>query len=194
MNLKLKDALSVWLVLAAVVALALAAELPAGWVKAGSHPAEYDMGVDRTIRREGRAIAFIKGTATEFHGFGTIMQTAAPGEYRGKRLRFSADVKSEKVQSGWAGLWLRIDGTRAGELLGFDNMQQRPLKGNTDWTRVEIVLDVPEDAAALAFGLLLNGDGQVWIDDLRFDVVGPSVPVSDSRIPPGPPRNLNFEQ
>ena len=191
MLMKLKVALSVWTVLVAV--LALAAELPAGWIKAGSHPAEYDMGVDTANRHEGRAIAYVKGTATEFHGFGTLMQMASSREYLGKRVRFSAYVKSEKVQSGWAGLWFRIDGAKSGEVLGFDNMQQRPLKGTTDWKRVEIVLDVPQNAAALAYGILLAGDGQVWMDDLKFEVVKPDVPVTGSG-PAGPPRNLNFEK
>ena len=189
--MKFRVASLVWMVLIPV--LALAAELPAGWIKAGSHPAEYDMGVDRPIRREGRAIAFIKGTADQFHGFGTLMQMAAPGEYCGKRVRFSAYVKSEKVQSGWAGLWFRIDGAKSGEMLGFDNMQQRPIKGTIDWKRVEIVLDVPEHAAALAFGLLLSGNGQVWMDDLKFEIVNPDVPVTGGA-QFGPPRNLNFEE
>lgn len=191
MIMKLKVALSVWTVLVAV--LALAAELPAGWIKAGSHPVEYDMGVDTANRHEGRAIAYVKGTATEFHGFGTLMQMASSREYLGKRVRFSAYVKSEKVQSGWAGLWFRIDGAKSGEVLGFDNMQQRPLKGTTDWKRVDIVLDVPQNAAALAYGILLAGDGQVWMDDLKFEVVKPDVPVTGSG-PAGPPRNLNFEK
>lgn len=189
-NMKRSVAWWAWMTLLPV--WALSAELPAGWIKAGSHPAEYDMGVDRAIRRVGKVSAFVKGTADQFHGFGTLMQMAAPGEYCGKRVRLSAYVKSEKVQTGWAGLWFRVDGAKPGELLGFDNMQQRPIKGTIDWKRVEIVLDVPENAVALAFGILLNGDGQVWMDDLKFEIVNPDVPVTGGASS-GPPRNLNFE-
>jgi len=57
---------------------------------------------------------------------------------------------------------------------------------------VDIVLDVPENAAALAYGILLAGDGQVWMDDLKFEVVKPDVPVSG--VTSSPPRNLNFEK
>jgi hypothetical protein len=155
MNTKLKLAWLVWMV--AIPVLTLAAELPAGWIKAGSYPDQYEMGVDRKVRREGRAIAFVKGTADRFDGFGTLMQTASPGEFRGERVRFSADVKTEKVESGWAGLWFRVDGSKSGEFLAFDNMYQRPLKGTTDWKRVEIVLDVSDKAAGMAFGCT-NGD------------------------------------
>ena len=145
-TLKLIATLALWTSLAPV--LALAADLPPGWFKAGSHPAEYEMGLDTSIRHEGKASAFVKATAPELHGFGTLMQTASPGDYRGKRVRFSGYVKSENVKSGWAGLWLRIDGPKQ-EMLGFDNMEPRAIKGTTDWTRYEIVLDVPDTAAAL---------------------------------------------
>ena len=192
--MKLTATLSGWILLAQV--FAVAADLPAGWIKAGSHPTEYDMGIDTTTRHEsGKASGFIKATAAELHGFGTLMQMAEPGEYRSKRVRFSGYVKSEKVQSGWAGLWFRIDGPKQGEVLGFDNMQQRPIKGTTDWTRYEIVLDVPDTAAALAFGLLLTGDGRVWMDDLKFEVVSSAVPITGPRNGPrGGPQNLDFEK
>jgi hypothetical protein len=180
---------------------AWAADLPAGWFAAGSHPAEYQMGIDATVRRDGKSSGFIKATASELHGFGTLMQTAAPGEYLGKRIRLSGFVRSEKVQSGWAGLWLRIDGpiqssTKQPEMLGFDNMQGRPIKGNTDWTRHEIVLDVPGNAVALAYGVLLAGDGAVWLDGLKFEVVPASVRVTGTN-PASPnraPQNLDFEK
>jgi hypothetical protein len=193
-SMRLTVTLAVWILLATV--FAVAADLPAGWIKAGSHPAEYDMGLDTTTRHDGgKASGFIKATATELHGFGTLMQMAAPGEYRGKRVRFSGYVKSENVQSGWAGLWFRLDGPNQGEVLGFDNMQQRPIKGTTDWTRYEIVLDVPNTAAALAFGLLLNGNGQVWMDDLKFEVASSAVPLTGPfRGPRSAPQNLDFEK
>ena len=59
--------------------------------------------------------------------------------------------------------------------LAFDNMGNRKIEGTTQWTKYSVVLDVPEDAAAIAFGLLMAGKGQVWVDDLAFDVVGPDV-------------------
>jgi hypothetical protein len=190
---RLAVGLAAWILQATFAA---AADLPAGWVKAGSHPAEYEMGVDTTIRHDGgKGSGFVKATASELHGFGTLMQTATPGGYRGKRVRLSGFVKSENVQSGWAGLWFRIDGPKQGEVLGFDNMEPRAIKGTTDWTRYEIVLDVPETAAAMAFGVLLAGNGQVWMDDLKFEVVPSTTPVTGSfRGPRSAPQNLDFEK
>jgi hypothetical protein len=172
-------------------------QVPAGWFQAGSHPNEYEMKVDSTVRRgEGKASATVKATASDLHGFGTLMQNAAADAYRGKRIRFSGYVKSEKVADrtgAGAGLWLRIDGPKQ-ELLGFDNMMSRSVKGTTDWRRYEIVLDVPNTAASVAFGILLNGDGQVWMDDLNFEVVSTDVPVTGRGATPAPPQNLNFER
>ena len=74
-SMRLTATLTGWILFAQV--LAVAADLPAGWIKAGSHPAEYEMGIDTTTRHEGgKASGFIKATAAELHGFGTLMQMA----------------------------------------------------------------------------------------------------------------------
>jgi hypothetical protein len=191
--MKLKTIMVACLVLAPVLVAVAAEEVPAGWLKAGDHRTEYEVGADAAVHHGGRASGFIKSIATELHGFGTLMQQTAPGQYLGKRVRLSAYVKSEKVQSGWAGLWFRIDGPSQ-EMLGFDNMQGRPIKGTNDWRRVEIVLDVPDNAAGLAFGVLLAGDGEVWIDDLQFEIVTKDVPVTGAKASAAGPQNLNFEK
>ena len=188
-----KAILIAWLALAPVVAFA-AGDLPAGWIKAGSNPNDYEMGVDTSMHHGGRSSAFVKFTAKEVHGFGTLMQTSGPGEYLGKRVRLSGYVKSEKIDNGWAGLWFRVDGSSPMQPLAFDNMQGRPIKGTTDWKRVEIVLDVPPTAVNLAFGVLLAGDGEVWMDDLKFEVVSKDVPVTNISTGQKGPSNLDFEK
>jgi hypothetical protein len=183
-----------WILGMAIASMAWAGELPDGWIRAGSAPADYDMGVDTVVRHTGRASAYIEAKGKDSKGFGTLMQMAAPGSFRQKRVRLTAFVKSEKIEN-WAGLWLRVDGEARTSFLAFDNMQDRPIKGTNDWTRVAIVLDVPQEAKALAFGLLLNGSGRVWMDDLKFEVVGTDVPVTGNGGGSGqnPPQNLDFE-
>lgn len=180
------------LALASSVSGAADSALPAGWNKAGSHPTDYEMGLDTASPHKGRASAYVRAKVAS-PGFGTLMQTADAREYLGKRVRLAAYVKSEKVAS-WAGVWLRIDGSQGSTPLAFDNMQSRPIKGTTPWTRCEIVLDVPRDARSLNFGILLAGDGTVWFDSLSFEVVGTDVPVTST---PGPDlkplQNLGFD-
>ena len=155
---------------------AFAQETPKGWFKAGSKPGDYAMTVDRETVHGGKASARVASTVAAPGGFGTLMQTFKADSFLGKRVRFTGYVRSEDV-ADWAGLWMRVDGPR-GEPLAFDNMQKRAIKGTGDWTKYEIVLDVPQSAAQIAFGLLLTGKGSVWMDDLGFEAVGTDVPTT----------------
>jgi hypothetical protein len=171
--------------------------IPNGWIKAGSNPGEYEVGIDSSTHHGGRASGYLKAITKDLHGFGTLMQMAGPGQYLGKRVRLSAFVKADMV-TDWAGLWFRVDGPVEGnqpKMLAFDNMQGRPIKGTMDWTPVEIVLDVPSEATAIAFGVLLSRDGEVWLDDVKFEVVPASVPVTGHGVQmASSPSNLDFER
>jgi hypothetical protein len=165
--------------LAATAAATEGSAAPPGWSVAGSHPSEYEMGLDRATRRSGGASAFLRGRAPTAAGFGTLLQEIDAVEYRGRRVRLSGFAKSSGV-TGWAGLWMRVDGPQG--VLAFDNMQSRPIKGTADWKRCDVVLDVSSDASAIAFGLLLAGPGQVWFDDLQIEAVDSTVPVTGTAI------------
>ena len=179
--------------------------LPKGWFPAGSHPQNYEMSVDPAVKHSGKAGAHIKFIGKNPEGFGTLMQMFKADDYRGKRVRMSAWLKSEDADS--AQLWMRLDGAK--RMLGFDNMDNRPVKGTTDWKKYEITLDVPEDALAIAFGAFVAGKGQAWVDDFGFDVVTKDIPSSNMMTPeqmqeehdmgassqlPKQPVNLNFEE
>jgi hypothetical protein len=85
-------------------------------------------------------------------------------------------VKARDVAE-YSGLWLRVDGP---DMLvqGFDNMWDRPVKAAADWTKCELVLDVPEDALGIVVGFMVIGKGQAWADDLRLETVDRDVPVT----------------
>lgn len=165
--------------------------LPAGWVAWGTAPQDYEIKIDGAQTRDGHPSAVVRSVATKPSGFGTLMQTFIPEDYRGKRVRFAGWVKSQDVDN-WAGLWMRVDGTGS-RLLAFDNMASRPIKGTTNWHRYEVVLDVSEDATALNFGVLLDGPGSVWLSDGELVVVGRDVPTTDTKLA-RKPRNLRFEE
>ena len=176
---------------------AQSSDLPQGWFRAGDRPGDYEMAVDPKGGREGKACSFIRGRSAQPQGFGTLMQSIDAEEYRGKRLRFSAQVKAAGIVD-WAGLWMRIDGppqagSNAPTMLGFDNMQSRSIKGTAGWKRYDVVLDVPNEARGIAFGILLAGAGQAWMDDLRFETVGADVPVTGPGALAKKP-NLSFQR
>src|SRR5262249_34664433 len=140
-----------------------------------------------------KASAFLRSTRNATQSFRAITQLIRADAYRGKRLRLLGYAKTCDV-ADWSGLWMRIDGP--GEsFLAFDNMQTRPIMGTTDWKPYAVVLDVPQEALAVAFGAVLSGAGQVWADDLSLEVVDPKQVQStdpDSKSPRGAVK-LDFE-
>ena len=98
-----------------------------------------------------------------------------------------------------ASLWFRVDQCKSEESLSFDNMGDRPVVGTTDWHKYEIVLDVPNNASLLAYGVLLIGTGQVWFDNISFDIVDETTPTTGSingkkSAMKTEPVNLDFEK
>lgn len=155
-------------------------ELPEGWNApgpgAGAVASAYEVGVDRTVKHGGEASAYIRAVAVPAEGFMALVQGSRGEQYRGKRLRLSGYIRTREVADR-AGLWVQILG--GGGSVGFDNMQNRPVKGTSDWTKYEIVLDVPMSTLAITFGFLLRGSGQAWVDDFSFEVVGQDVSVTN---------------
>lgn len=188
----MKRAFAAFVTLFALVAVA---DAPQGWFLAGNSPQDYTADADLDKPKSGSSSALLQsrpGRAPE--GFGTLMQTFGAAGYTGKRVRMTADVRSHGVEK-WAGLWMRVDGADR-KPVAFDNMQQRPITGTSDWRSYAVVLDVPTESQSISFGVLLTGSGKVWIDNVRFEEVDASVPVTGSRAPvaPGPaPSNLDFE-
>jgi hypothetical protein len=44
------------------------------------------------------------------------------------------------------------------------------------------VLDVPQDVEMVRMGLIMVGNGQAWLSDLKFEEVGTDVPVTTSKV------------
>ena len=179
------------LLLGVTAALLCSYDPPKGWFKAGSAPEKYDMGVDAGAGRNGKNAATIKSTARRIWGFGTLMQSCDATKYLGKRVKMSGYMKSEDVDKS-AGFWFRVDGPNKKRSLSFDNMYDRPVTGTTGWKKYEIVLDVPDSATQLAYGALISGTGQIWFENLEFEVVSESIPQTGRKR--DEPQNLNFDE
>jgi hypothetical protein len=172
--------------------LMLTAGVPQGWYLAGSKPAEYESGVDAQAQYNSHPSAYLKSKQAAVYGFGTLMQNFRADQYAGKRVRFTAFVKTEGVQD-WAGLWMRVD--KGKESVAFDNMQNRPIKGTSGWQQYSVVLDVPQNATGIFFGVLLSGTGAVWMNSVKVESVGLEVPATGSATMQNRdhPVNLDFE-
>lgn len=150
--------------------------LPDSWFRAGNKPTSYEMQVDNTGGEKDKTIFIIKSGADTIYGFGTLMKGSPPGDYLGKRIRMTGNMKSKDV-TDWAGFWLRVDGPDNTQL-AFDNMYNRSIKGTTEWNTYEIVLDVLPASKNIAFGALLSGNGQIWFESPTFEIVGNDVPTT----------------
>ncbi|MBB6093971.1 hypothetical protein HNQ60_002852 [Povalibacter uvarum] len=170
------------------------AATPAGWFVAGNAPKDYEFGTDPSARPDGGKAAYIKSVVGDSSGFGTLMQNVSPESYAGSRVRLSAVMRTKDANR--AQMWLRVDGADR-KVMGFDNMDSRPVTGTTQWRRYEIVVDVPAAAKNIAFGFFLFGTGTVWADDFALEVVDRTVPLTTSGPPevalPKSPVNSSFE-
>jgi hypothetical protein len=170
-------------------------QAPVGWFLAGSNPAGYRTGVDRATAYEGRPSAYLQSNAAAVDGFGTMMQSIDAAAYAGKRVRLRASVESQDVSS-WAGMWMRVD--KQHTAVAFDNMQDRAITGTHPWSSYDVILDVPQDATSISFGVLLTGAGKVWVNHVTLEPVGPEIRVTAPAPSQKPllktPSNLNFNE
>jgi hypothetical protein len=175
---------------------------PKGWWGGSAKGDQYEVGTDREVFHGGKASGYVEMKDVGEDDFGTLAQTFKADDYRGKRVRLSAWLKTRDVGGG-AGLWMRVDS--ADKTVAFDNMDKRRVKGSQEWAKYEIVLDVPAASQDVTFGLLLAGKGRAWVDDFKFEVVDDKVKSTnllEQEIPiqragdaqvPDKPVNLDFE-
>lgn len=166
-----------------------------GWFLSGTNSEHYEMRRDFEYVMKGNASGLLRSTGrVAQEGFGTVMQQFQAKEWLGKRMKLSCFLQTKDVENS-AGLWMRIDG-KDGDTLQFDNMQNRPITGTTGWNHYSVVLDVPENAGAIYFGVMLQGVGEVWMDEFTLVEVDEKTASTNMMMPenmPSKPVNLNFE-
>lgn len=169
--------------------------IPAGWFKSGTEPQDYTIGIDRNMSENGNSSAYIKSKELKPSGSCDLMQEIKADNYRGERVRLTGYVKTKFV-SYWAGLFMTVEDA-TGRPMEYDNMQNRPIVGSSDWVKYDIVLDIPKNSSRILFGISLHGKGEIWIDDCKLLVVNKNVPLTDlsGKIPTALyPENMNFEK
>lgn len=167
-----------------------------GWFISGSHPYNYEIGVDQTNVHQGKASGHLKSkTVQDKDEFATMMQQFKANTFKGKRIKLSGFIKTNNVKQ-FSGLWMRVD-SASEDILQFDNMGDRPITGTNSWNRYSIVLDVPENSAVISFGILLTGVGEVWLDGVSFEIVDNDTPTTNISFEDNlleAPTNLSFEE
>ena len=167
--------LSIASVSLALAPLLASAQVPSGWQAVTDGSGEYTVGADGARRDGGQGFAgaTIKANVPSPRGSAMLAQSIRADAFRGKRIRLSGYLKTIGVNEGTAVLFMRVDGE--GVVQTSDYMQNRPLMLTNDWSRQEIVLDVPRNAVGFTYGFMLGGSGQAWLDDVQLDVVSEDV-------------------
>lgn len=129
---------------------------------------QYKILFDHNVKQQGKTSASIEsvGENLNFKALGYTI----PASFGGKKIKLTGYIKTEKVNGGWAGLWMRID-----PQVAFDNMQSRGIKGTTSWTKYEIELKLNNNAKKIVIGGILTGKGKAWFDNLEVTVDGKSL-------------------
>ena len=167
----------------------LAFDKAEGWEKSGRNAKSYEMGLDKQAGRDGNICGSIQSIDSLILGNGSFIQKFNADHYQGKKINFSGFMKSKDV-SEEASFLIRVDKTDSTAFL--DNMYGREIKGNTDWNLYEITIEIPDNARFISIGASLKGIGQIWFDDLSFEIINNSKSMS-SGLNMGPV-NLDFEK
>jgi hypothetical protein len=151
---------------------------PRHWMLHASDPTKFIAGVDENVAFHTNRSGFVESVLAEADDWGGHLQTIGAYKYRGRRIKFSAQLKTQDVE-GEAALFMYVLSVSK-IMLVHDAMTDRAITGNEDWTPMEIVLDVPLDARYVNFGTVLRrGRGKLWASDLAICEVGPEIPTTD---------------
>ncbi len=146
----------------------------------GSHAADYSAEVVAESLNGQRVVRMWRSGDGD-DGFGAMFQVFDASAYRGKRVRWSAQLRTADV-SARAALCVRVDGPGTvmnPNMLAFDTMHDRSVTGTTAWARQSCIVDVAQDAVQIFISNILAGRGELYWAELCFDVVDESTPVTD---------------
>lgn len=131
----------------------------------------YPYSVDSVVKHDGKyalKLQFIAKTPSE-----GIVQLVIPSNFTGTKIKLSGYVKTENVSEGHAGLYMKLNGENG--LMGRDLMGNRGLTGNNDWKKLSISLPFSKEVELITIGMILQGKGTCWLDDLSINIDGDDI-------------------
>lgn len=140
----------------------------AGWSVQGAARDAYAAEVDPDAPREGHATIRLHPTRDPEGGYGTFMTSIDAAQVRGRRAHAIVWVRTQGVTAR-GDVWLRAQGVDSppdGPGMGYATTRLAP---NADFTRYELFVDVPADAARLELGVGIAGPGMLWLDGVRVE-------------------------
>lgn len=149
----------------------------AKWFLAGTNAKEYKAGITNApeLMYANQPSGFIRSTGFNFSGYGEVAEHVPAQQYAGQRVRLNAVVFTDKCVSG-VSLWLWALKGKNG--LRSADTTVHALIGSNNWSRQELVLDVPKNADTLRISMRLTGRGMALLNDLNLVVIPTHAPSS----------------
>lgn len=88
----------------------------------------------------------------------------------GKTARLSAYLKTADAVDGGAGLTLQMLGD-AGEILAWNHMNDAKVRLSQPWQPYSVTLKVLPKTTFIAVGVMLEGGGTLWADDMKLELI-----------------------
>lgn len=149
----------------------------APWILVGSTPSEYLANVDKVVKRSGVSSAHVAARVRETSGYVALSQSFRADAYRGRRLAISVYRRTRNLSGGGSYLYVSITGVASADA-AYANSMSCATKGTTaDWVRDTVSVLVPANANWISFGNVVDGAGDVWIDDVDVRVVDAPIAV-----------------
>jgi erythromycin esterase len=161
--------------------LAGSAALPDGWraISYSRHPYSVSVAEDETLEA-GRAVRIARSNDTLIWGDGGITQTFPVGQFRGRRLVFSAAMRAEAARIGTGAQLVVRFLPKSGDAVQV--VQSGAPVRSSSWMRHSIAADVPRNAERIQICLVVTGAAAGWFGDLDLEVkpAEGAVAVSDA--------------
>jgi C-terminal processing protease CtpA/Prc len=128
---------------------------------------------DDSVKVDGTNSIRIQNLTAETTGKFAPVTFSLPANFSAKKITLKGAIKTENVNNGYAGLWLRSD---AGSyVIDFGNLGENAPTGSTDWKYYSVTVKMDKDVTKLVFGGLLAGGGKAWFD--KFELFADDKPI-----------------
>lgn len=138
----------------------------ADWLSVVHGGDSYHVNLDETQALAGKNSLIIKNTGTP--SWGGAHQTIRAERMAGREIELTAQVKAASITA--PGFYVALKITQMGRELNFIK-SEAPVLGDADWKKISLRAMLPKETTHLEVSLILDGDGSVWVDDVRLDLL-----------------------
>ena len=102
--------------------------------------------------------------------YGLLRQTIQIEDcWKGKTATLKGHLSIENANDIGGGLMIQAVQEGNGMLV-WNHMQDNIMRGTSDWAPYSVSLKIPENAYYLRIGVMLQGGGTLWADDLTLEI------------------------